>query len=63
LNPEYYSGESFTIEAFNNSKDSKYVQSYTLNGETLHHPTLSFKDLVKGGYLKMDMGTTPVDNY
>ena len=63
LNPEYYSGESFTIETVNNSKDNKYVQSYTLNGEALHQPSLAFQDLVKGGHLKVEMGATPVDAY
>ena len=63
LNPEYYSGKSFTIETINNSKDNKYVQNYTLNGEALHQPSLSFHDLVKGGHLKVEMGTTPVDTY
>lgn len=63
LNPEYYSGESFTIETVNNSKDNKYAQSYTLNGEALHQPSLSFQDLVKGGHLKVEMGATPVDAY
>lgn len=63
LNPEYYSGESFTIETVNNSKDNKYAQSYTLNGEALHQPNLSFQDLVKGGHLKVEMGATPVDAY
>ena len=63
LNPEYYSGESFTIETVNNSKDNKYVQSYILNGEALHQPSLAFQDLVKGGHLKVEMGTTPVDAY
>ena len=63
LNPEYYSGESFTIETVNNSKDNKYAQRYTLNGGALHQPSLSFQDLVKGGHLKVEMGATPVDAY
>lgn len=63
LNPAYYPGKRFTIETVNNSKENKYVQTYTLNGEPLHQPSLSFKDLVKGGHLKMEMGATPVDKY
>ena len=63
LNPAYYPGKHFTIETVNNSKENKYVQTYTLNGETLHQPSLAFKDLVKGGHLKLEMGATPVDKY
>ena len=63
LNPAYYPGKQFTIETVNNSKENKYVQTYTLNGETLHQPSLAFKDLVKGGHLKLEMGATPVDKY
>ena len=63
LNPAYYPGKHFTIETVNNSKENKYVQTYTLNGESLHQPSLAFKDLVKGGHLKLEMGATPVDKY
>ena len=63
LNPAYYPGKQFTIETVNNSKENKYVQTYTLNGEPLHQPSIAFKDVVKGGHLKMEMGATPVDQY
>ena len=63
LNREYYPGETFTIETHNNSKENRYVQSYTFNGEPLHQPVLHFHDLVKGGHLKLEMGSTPVDKY
>ena len=63
LNPDYYPGKTFTIETLGNNKENKFVQSYTLNGEALHQPSLSFKDLVKGGHLKMGMGNAPVDQY
>ena len=63
LNPEYYPGKTFTIETLGNNKENKFVQSYTLNDEALHQPSLSFKDLVKGGHLKMVMGNATVDQY
>ena len=63
LNPAYYPGKQFTIETVNNSKENKYVQTYMLNGEPLHQPSIAFKDVVKGGHLKMEMGATPVDKY
>lgn len=63
LNPSYYPGKQFTIETVNNSKENKYVQTYKLNGEPLHQPSIAFKDVVKGGHLKMEMGATPVDQY
>jgi putative alpha-1,2-mannosidase len=36
LDPAYYPGGTFTIEAVNNSKENKYVQSATLDGKTAH---------------------------
>ena len=63
LNPAYYPGKQFTIETVNNSKENKYVQTYMLNGEPLHQPSIAFKDVIKGGHLKMEMGATPVDKY
>lgn len=63
LNPHYYKGNRFVIEAKNNSKDNKYVQQYTLNGKTLHVPAIPFETVTKGGTLKTVMGSQPVDQY
>ena len=63
LNPTYYPGKSFVIEAKNNSKQSFYVQKYLLNGEELHAPFVPFHQVVKGGVLELDMGANAKDRY
>jgi putative alpha-1,2-mannosidase len=59
LDKDYYPGKSFVIQAENNSKESKYIQSATLNGELLSKPWFFHKELVKGGLLKLKMGKDP----
>lgn len=63
LNPRYYPGNTFTIEAVDNSRTNKYVQRYTLDGTRLNSPRLPFHQFSKGGTLTLQMGATPVDNY
>ena len=63
LNPKYYPGRTFTIEAVDNSRSNEYVQRYTLNGKPLHGTHLPFRQFAEGGTLTMQMGATPVDNY
>lgn len=60
LNPNYYKGKSFTITAYNNSAKNIYIQSAKLNGKALSGNFISFKDLVAGGKLEMNMGPKPV---
>lgn len=59
LDPEYYLGAEFVIEAKNSSSQNRYIQSANLNGEVLDKPWFYHKDLVKGGSLKLDMGAEP----
>ena len=63
LNPNYYEGKSFVINAQDNSQENIYVQSFTLNGEELHDTHLPFNTFQKGGTLDVVMGSTPVDEY
>jgi len=71
LNPDYYSGKTFTIIARNGHEVSAdgtvqthpYVQSYTLNGAQLHTLELPFSVITSGGTLEVQMGDTPCDNY
>jgi len=49
-------GKSFEIFARNNSAENKYIQSVTLNGETLDTPWISHQDIVSGGNLVFEMG-------
>jgi len=59
LDEKYYPGGKFTIEARNNSKESKYVQSATLNGRPLEKPWFYHSELVAGGSLVLEMGPEP----
>lgn len=63
LNNEYYSGDTFVIEAKNNSKTNQYVQSFRLNGKTLNVPVIPFNDIVQGGKLELDMAEIAKDQY
>ncbi|NQV36227.1 MAG: glycoside hydrolase family 92 protein, partial [Phycisphaeraceae bacterium] len=59
LDPKYYSGGTFTIEARNNSSKNVYIQSATLDGKPLNKPRFFATDLQDGGTLVLDMGPTP----
>lgn len=59
LDPKYYPGKTFTIEAHNTSDVNRYVQSATLNGQPLTTPWFYHADLVKGGSLVLEMGPEP----
>jgi predicted alpha-1,2-mannosidase len=54
-----YPGGKFTIEARNNSKENKYVQSARLNGKPLEKPWFYHSELVAGGSLVLEMGPQP----
>ncbi len=59
LNNKYYKGESFVIEAENNSKNNKYIQSVSLNGEDHQGVFVPFEDIVAGSRVKLIMGENP----
>jgi predicted alpha-1,2-mannosidase len=59
LNKSYYSGDTFTIRARNNSPENIYIQSATLNGGPLNKPWFYHSELVKGGVLLLEMGPSP----
>ena len=68
LSPKYYSGKHFIIKTYDSLKelpedDDIYVQEYRLNGKKLTDPHISFADVVKGGELKIKLGSEPVDKY
>ncbi len=54
-----FNGNTFTIKAEGTSRDNKYIQSATLNGEPWDKPFISHEDLMEGGELKLVMGDTP----
>jgi predicted alpha-1,2-mannosidase len=63
LNRKYYPGNSFTIIANNYSPANIYIQSAQFNGKKIHKPSLSFKEIVKGGTLEYTVGSKPNMNW
>jgi predicted alpha-1,2-mannosidase len=59
LDGRYYKGGEFVIRANNVSKENRYVQSVTLNGEPLDKPWITHEDIVNGGVLVFEMGSKP----
>lgn len=59
LNPKYYSGGTFTIEAKNNKSNNYYIQSAQINGKALDRPWILHKTVINGGKLTLDMGKKP----
>lgn len=63
LDPKFYKGKEFIIEAHNNSKENIYIQSATLNGKSLTGTKIHFKDIANGGKLFFEMGSVPNKNW
>lgn len=59
LDPDYYPGRTFTIEARNNSPENVYVQRAYLNGKRLSRPRIPFAAIAEGGTLLFEMGPEP----
>jgi predicted alpha-1,2-mannosidase len=59
LDKTYYNGRKFIIEAKNNSRENKYIQSVILNGKSYNKPWFSQADLKDGGILIFEMGPEP----
>ena len=53
-------GGTFRIKASCLSEENRYIQGVTLNGKPLKQPFVEYSDIVKGGELVFDMGTSPV---
>jgi predicted alpha-1,2-mannosidase len=63
LDPDYYPGRTFTIEARNVSDENRYIQSAALNGKKLDKPWFYHSELVKGGKLTLVMGSKPNEQW
>ncbi|HUJ43795.1 MAG TPA: GH92 family glycosyl hydrolase [Opitutaceae bacterium] len=59
LDPHYYSGKDFVIEAHHNSTANVYIQSARLNGQPLRRAWLYHAEIVAGGRLEFEMGPAP----
>jgi predicted alpha-1,2-mannosidase len=51
--------KTFTIKAINNSKENKYIQSATLNGQSFNRTWITHNEITKGGELVFEMGSEP----
>ncbi len=54
-------GKHFTVEAKNNSKENKYIQSVTLNGKEYAYSYINHQDILKGGNLVFKMTNNPTN--
>jgi len=55
LNPKYYSGKEFVIEATNNSPENIYIDNIKYNNTAVNNFTLSHKAITNGGKLILKM--------
>ena len=56
LNQKFYPGSEFAVQTKNNSSKNIYIKSATLNGKKYNKPYLSYKDIINGGKLVLNMG-------
>jgi len=63
LDSNYYSGESFTIKAHDNSPNNLYIQKALLNGKPYNKCYIDFKDMVAGATLELFMGASPNEHW
>ncbi len=59
LDPEFYPGGQFVIEAPGAGPENIYIQSATLNGQALKTPWIYFDQITQGGTLRLIMGPEP----
>jgi predicted alpha-1,2-mannosidase len=56
-------GKKFVVEAVNNKAENIYVQEIRLNGKPYAKSYISHGDIMKGGILKVTMGSKPNRDY
>lgn len=59
LNPKYYQGKNFVIEASNNSEENIYINAVKYNNTTVEKFSVSHKDITNGGKLILEMSSKP----
>jgi putative alpha-1,2-mannosidase len=52
-------GKNFVVEAVNNSPENIYIQRVELNGKKYDKTYILHQDIVRGGSLKITMGSKP----
>ena len=56
-------GNTFTVEAPNNSKENIYIQKVYLNGKPYDKSYITYQDIINGSTLKFVMGKKPNKNF
>ena len=51
--------KTFSIIVKNNSKKNKYIESISLNGESLNTPFFNHQDIANGGTMEINMSDKP----
>jgi putative alpha-1,2-mannosidase len=51
--------KTFTMTALNNSPKNIYIQSASLNGQPLTRSYITYREIMDGGKLELEMGSTP----
>ncbi|KAF2508113.1 GH92 family glycosyl hydrolase [Flavobacterium foetidum] len=59
LNPKYYSGKTFVINAQNNNPENMYIKDIKYNAKAVKDFTLSHQDITNGGELILQMSDQP----
>lgn len=59
LNPKYYTGKSFVIEANSNSVENVYINKIDCNGRPVEKSSISHRDITNGGKLILGMSNKP----
>ena len=56
-------GKKFTVQTMNNNAGNIYIQSMILNGKPYSNSYILHEDIMKGGELKITMGSKPNMNF
>ena len=59
LNPDYYKGKKFIINAKNNNADNIYVNELKFNNMPVQNFNISHQEITNGGELILEMSNTP----
>lgn len=51
--------KKFTVEALHNKPENKYIQRAKLNGKPITRSYITYRELMAGGTLELEMGPTP----
>ncbi|MGM9747412.1 MAG: glycoside hydrolase domain-containing protein, partial [Candidatus Cryptobacteroides sp.] len=63
LNPDYATGETFTVIARNNSPENIYIQKAWLNGKEYNKCWIDYSEITAGSTLELEMGPLPNEKW